>query len=102
MLYQELCIILITYLIMLWSMVVIMFGYKHVEILLENVDEILVVITEYGLVCRVLQLYIYLWTLTLERLNFMLVESFLWFMCWVVIGSLVNLDLLILFYKIKV
>ena len=102
MLYQELCIILITYLIMLWSMVVIMFGYKHVEILLENVDEILVVITEYILVCRVLQLYIYLWTLTLERLNFMLVESFLWFMCWVVIGSLVNLDLLILFYKIKV
>ena len=48
-------------------MVVIMFGYKHVEILLENVAEILVVlliyctaglITEYSLVCRVLQLYV--------------------------------------------
>ena len=47
MLYQELCIILITYLIMLWSMVVIMFGYKHVEILLENVAEILVVLLIY-------------------------------------------------------
>ena len=44
MLCQELCIILITYLIMLWLMVVIMFGYKHVEILLENVAEILVVL----------------------------------------------------------
>ena len=47
MLCQELCIILITYLIMLWSMVVIMFGYKHVEILLENVAEILVVLLIY-------------------------------------------------------
>ena len=47
MLYQELCMILITYLIMLWSMVVIMFGYKHVEILLENVAEILVVLLIY-------------------------------------------------------
>ena len=32
MFYQEVCMILITYLIMLWLMVVIMFGYKHVEI----------------------------------------------------------------------
>ena len=32
MLYQELCMILITHLIMLWLMAVIMFGYKHVEI----------------------------------------------------------------------
>ena len=47
MLCQELCIILLTYLIMLWSMVVIMFGYKHVEILLENVAEILVVLLIY-------------------------------------------------------
>ena len=47
MLCQELCIILINYLIILWSMVVIMFGYKHVEILLENVAEILVVLLIY-------------------------------------------------------
>ena len=47
MLCQELCIILLTYLIMLWSMVVIMFGYKQVEILLENVAEILVVLLIY-------------------------------------------------------
>ena len=47
MLYQELCTILITYLIMLWSVVVIMFGYKHVEIVLENVAEILVVLLIY-------------------------------------------------------
>ena len=33
---------------MLWSMVVIMFGYKQVEILLENVAEILVVLLIYG------------------------------------------------------
>ena len=47
-------------------MVVIMFGYKQVEILLENVAEILVVLliycwfnyTEYSWVCRVLQLYV--------------------------------------------
>ena len=32
MLYQELYMILIAYLIMLWLMVVIMLGYKHVEI----------------------------------------------------------------------
>ena len=47
MLCQEICIILLTYLIMLWSMVVIMFGYKQVEILLENVAEILVVLLIY-------------------------------------------------------
>ena len=42
MLCQELYIILMTYLIKLWSMVVhdLMFGYKHAEILLENVAEI--------------------------------------------------------------
>ena len=33
----------------LWSLVVIMFGYKQVEILLENVAEILVVL----LICKV-------------------------------------------------
>ena len=44
---QELFIILLTYLIMLWSMVVIMFGYKQVEMLLENVAEILVVLLIY-------------------------------------------------------
>ena len=47
MLCQEIRIILLTYLIMLWSMVVIMFGYKQVEILLENVAEILVVLLIY-------------------------------------------------------
>ena len=47
MLCQELFIILLTYLIMLWSMVVIMFGYKQVEMLLENVAEILVVLLIY-------------------------------------------------------
>ena len=44
---QELFIILLTYLIMLWSMIVIMFGYKQVEMLLENVAEILVVLLIY-------------------------------------------------------
>ena len=49
MLCQELYIILMTYLIKLWSMVVhdLMFGYKHVEILLENIAEILVVLLIY-------------------------------------------------------
>ena len=47
MLYQELCMILITYLIMLWSMVGILFGYKHVEILLEKVSETPVVLLIY-------------------------------------------------------
>ena len=47
MLCQELYIILMTYLIMLWWFCVIMFGYKHVEILLENVAEILVVLLIY-------------------------------------------------------
>ena len=73
-----------------------MFGYKQVEILLENVAEILVVLLiycwfnyfKYSLVCRVLQLKVDLWSLTLERLNFMLIESSLWFLCWVVTGSL--------------
>ena len=32
---------------MLWSMVMVMFGYKHVEILLEIVAEILVVLLIY-------------------------------------------------------
>ena len=38
-----------TYLIKLWSMVVhdLMFGYKRVEILLENIAEILVVLLIY-------------------------------------------------------
>ena len=47
-------------------MVVIMFGYKELEILLENIAEILVVLLiycwfnylKYSLVCRVLQLYV--------------------------------------------
>ena len=59
MLCQEICIILLTYLIMLWSMVVIMFGYKQVEILLENVAEILVVLLIYCWFNYLVQLGLY-------------------------------------------